>query len=184
MSVASCTCRLSAVRGETFLRTAYRRVASASSSSVGSAVHAPMNGPRGSSVQSSAAGASAEIASHSSSGRAALLPSPPPQPLCAISGIEESAGNPIRGSRKQDLRATGRREQPIEGKRGKRRRLPVLPRRDDEDRAPGRPPVRVESKRLAEHPSLPGLEDERLAFPAVLGLDQVLTAELREVVDF
>jgi hypothetical protein len=39
----------------------------------------------------------------------------------------------------------------------------------------------VVGERLAQHPPLPGLELERLTFPAVFGLDQVLAGELGEV---
>lgn len=36
------------------------------------------------------------------------------------------------------------------------------------------------SERSSQHPPLPGLELERLAFPAILGLDQVLSGEVGE----
>jgi hypothetical protein len=59
-----------------------------------------------------------------------------------------------------------------------------ISRRDDHDRAPDRPAAFVVGERLAQQRPLPGLELERLAFPAVLRLDQVRPAEVGEVPDF
>jgi hypothetical protein len=47
--------------------------------------------------------------------------------------VKQSAGHPVRGSRKQDLRTTGRGQQPIEAERREHGRLRVLSRSDDDD---------------------------------------------------